>query len=242
ASLGATVSILLGVGAMFGRNAVGVSAFVGAFGISILVMLIANAGGRANSVKLLLAGMALSAMCSAFSSFVVYFANDKEGMMSITYWLMGSLAGAKWERIAFLLPFILLCTAFFLTQYRTLNLMLLGDEVSITLGTDLHAWRQLYLLVNAAMVGFMVFSAGMIGFVGLLIPHLVRMLFGTDHKRLIPLAALTGALFLVWADVLARVVIRGTELPIGILTSVIGSPCFIWLMAKRTYGFGGGRA
>lgn len=242
ASLGATVSIMLGVGASLGRSAVGVSAFVGAFGISILVLLIANVGGRASSVKLLLAGMALSAMCSAFSSFVVYLANDKEGMMNITYWLMGSLAGAKWERIGFLLPFVLACSAFFFTQYRTLNLMLLGDEVSVTLGTDLHAKRQVYMLVNAAMVGLVVFSAGMIGFVGLLIPHIVRMVFGTDHKRLIPLSALTGALYLVWADVLARVIIKGTELPIGILTSMIGAPCFIWLMAKKAYGFGGNGA
>lgn len=241
ASLGATAAILLGVGAALGANAVGISAFVGAFGVSMLVLVISGIGGRTNAVKLLLAGMAISAVCSAFSSFIVYFANDKEGMMSVTYWLMGSMAGAKWEQLGFILPFVLACCAFFITQYRTLNLMLLGDEVSITLGTDLHRYRQLYLLVNAAMVGFMVYAAGMIGFVGLIIPHLVRMIFGTDHKRLLPVSALTGAIYLLWADVLSRVILPGRELPIGILTSIIGGPCFIWLMVRRTYGFGGSR-
>lgn len=117
--------------------------------------------------------------------------------------------------------------------------MLLGDEVSITLGKDLHRWRQLYLLVSAAIVGFVVFSAGMIGFIGLIIPHAVRMMFGTDHKKLIPICALLGAIFLIWADVLCRVLLKGMELPIGILTSMIGAPSFIYLMVKRKYGFGG---
>ena len=131
-------------------------------------------------------------------------------------------------------------TIFFMTQYRTLNLMLLGDEAAVTLGTDLHRWRQLYLLVSAAMVGFAVYAAGMIGFVGLVIPHVIRMLYGTNHKRLLPLSALTGSIFLLWADVACRTMIPGQELPIGILTSMIGAPCFIYLMARKRYGFGGG--
>ena len=214
----------------------------GAFGISLLVLLLSNIGGRSNSIKLLLAGMALSSVCSAFSSFVVYFANDKEGMQTLTYWLMGSLAGAKWQNLFFLFPIVLVSFLFFWTQYRSLNLMLLGDEVSITLGTDLHRRRQGYLLLTSLVIGFVVYASGMIGFVGLVIPHLVRMLFGTDHKKLIPLSALTGAVFLVWADVLCRVVIPHTELPIGILISMIGGPCFIFLMTHKKYGFGGGQS
>ena len=186
--------------------------------------------------------MALSSVCSAFSSFVVYFANDKEGMQTLTYWLMGSLAGAKWQNLFFLFPIVLVSVLFFWTQYRSLNLMLLGDEVSITLGTDLHRRRQGYLLLTSLVIGFVVYASGMIGFVGLVIPHLVRMLFGTDHKKLIPLSALTGAVFLVWADVLCRVVIPHTELPIGILISMIGGPCFIFLMTHKKYGFGGGQS
>ncbi|MDD3192996.1 MAG: iron ABC transporter permease [Oscillospiraceae bacterium] len=242
ASLGATVAIMLGVGAFLGAGSIGICAFVGAFGISLLVLLLSNVGGRSNSIKLLLAGMALSSVCSAFSSFVVYFANDKEGMQTLTYWLMGSLAGAKWQSLSFIFPIVLLSVLFFWTQYRSLNLMLLGDEVSITLGTDLHRRRQGYLLLTSLVIGFVVYASGMIGFVGLVVPHLVRMLFGTDHKKLLPLSALTGAIFLVWADVLCRVIIPNTELPIGILISMIGGPCFIFLMTHKKYGFGGGRS
>ena len=184
--------------------------------------------------------MALSAVCSAFSNFIVYFAGNKEGIQTITYWLMGSLASASWSNIAFVLPLILIGTLFFWTQFRTLNLMLLGDEVSITLGTDLHKWRQVYLLVSSAMIGFIVYSSGMIGFVGLIVPHAVRILFGTDHKKLIPISALLGALFLLWADVLCRVLLPRKELPIGILTAMVGAPVFIYLMARKRYGFGGG--
>ena len=239
ASLGATVAIMLGIGSFLGSNFVGVMGCAGAFGISLPVMLVANIGSPSNSVKLLLAGMALSSVCSAFSSFVVFFAHDREGMMSITYWLMGSLAGANWGNIAVILPLVILCVFFFITQYRVLNLMLLGDEVSITLGTDLHKYRNFYLLVTSLMIGFIVYASGMIGFVGLIIPHVVRILVGTDHKKLIPISCLMGAILLVWADVLCRVMIKGTELPIGILISMIGAPCFIYLMAKKSYGFGG---
>ena len=239
ASLGATVAIMPGIGSFLGSNFVGVMGCAGAFGISLLVMLVANIGSPSNSVKLLLAGMALSSVCSAFSSFVVFFAHDREGMMSITYWLMGSLAGANWGNIAVILPLVILCVFFFITQYRVLNLMLLGDEVSITLGTDLHKYRNFYLLVTSLMIGFIVYASGMIGFVGLIVPHVVRILVGTDHKKLIPISCLMGAILLVWADVLCRVMIKGTELPIGILISMIGAPCFIYLMAKKSYGFGG---
>lgn len=240
ASLGATASIMLGVGAAFGSNSIGVMAFLGAFVISLAVVGLANIGGRANSVKLLLAGTALSSVCSAFSSFIVYMAHDREGMQTVTYWMMGALGGASWDTDGVVLLVVTVGIGFFLTQYRTLNLMLLGDETSVTLGTDLHKWRQLYLLVSAAIVGFAVYAAGMIGFVGLVIPHVVRMFYGTDHKRLLPISALVGAIFLIWADVACRTIIPGQELPIGILTSMIGAPCFIYLMARKRYGFGGG--
>lgn len=240
ASLGATSAILLGIGAAFGANSVGIMACIGAFLVSVGVVAISNIGGRANSVKLLLAGMALSSVCSAFSNLITYIAHDKEGIESITYWMMGSLAGADWPKIAVALPVSLAGTLFFLTQSRTLNLMLLGDETAITLGKNLHSWRQLYLLVSAAMVGIAVYSAGMIGFVGLVIPHVMRMLYGTDHRRLLPASALAGAILLIWADVGCRVLISGMELPIGLLTSIIGAPCFIYLMVRKRYGFGGG--
>ena len=239
ASLGATSAILLGIGAALGPNFVGIAAFIGAFVISLAVLFISNLGGRSNSMKLLLAGMALSAVCGAFSSFIVYFANNKEGMQTIAYWMMGSLAGAQWGELMVIAPIIIASILFFWTQSRMLNLMLLGDESALTLGTDLHIYRQIYLLVSSLIVGFVVYAAGMVGFVGLVVPHVIRMLVGTDHKKLIPVSALTGAVFLVIADGLCRVIIPRTELPIGILISLIGAPCFVYLMIKKTYGFGG---
>lgn len=239
ASLGATAAILLGIGVAWGENFVGIAAFIGAFAMSLGVLFISNLGGRSNSVKLLLGGMALSAVCGAFSSFIVYFANNKEGMQTIAYWMMGSFAGAKWETLAVIAPIVFLAVLYFWSQSRMLNLMLLGDESALTLGTDLHVYRQIYLLVSSLIVGFVVYSAGMVGFVGLVVPHVIRMLVGTDHKKLIPVSALTGAVFLVVADGLCRVIIPRTELPIGILISLIGAPCFVYLMIKKTYGFGG---
>ncbi|MSS64140.1 FecCD family ABC transporter permease [Velocimicrobium porci] len=239
ASLGATLAILLGFGAMFGSNSVGVMAFIGAVATSFAVLFISNLGGRANAGKLILAGMAISSVCSAFSSFLLYIENDKNGIEAVTYWTMGSLGGAKWENVIVIVPIIFVGTIIFWTQFRNLNLLLLGDEVSITLGTDLHKIRLIYMMLASFMVGFAVYCAGMIGFVGLIIPHAVRMLFGTDHKRLIPLCALLGAIFLMWSDVICRIILRNAEMPIGIFVSLIGAPCFIYLMIHKSYGFGG---
>ncbi len=238
ASLGATAAIMLGIGASLGESFVGLVASGGAFMVSLGVLILSNCGGRPNSIKLLLSGMALSAVCGAISSFIVYFANNIEGMQTITYWLMGSFANAKWENLIVTCTIVLLGVIFFWSQYRILNLMLLGDETAITLGTDLNLYRQLYLIVSALIVGFVVYAAGMIGFVGLIIPHVVRMMAGTDHKRLLPFSALAGAVFLVWSDLLCRSILPRTELPIGIFISLIGAPCFIYLMVKRSGGFG----
>lgn len=240
AYLGATLAMLLGLGTLLGGSAMGVLGCAGAFLVSLAVVGLANLGGRANAVKLLLAGSALSAVCSGFSNLFIYILNDDHAASAVVQWSMGSLAGADWESNGVILPVVLAGSLFFWTQYRNLNLMLLGDESAVTLGTDLHRWRLVYLLVSALLVGFVVYKAGLIGFVGLLIPHVVRMVFGTDHKKLLPLSALLGAIFLIWADVLCRVVLPGNELPIGVLTSLVGAPVFVYLMARRKYGFGGG--
>ena len=218
ASLGATIAIFFNVGIYWGSNFVGIMAFLGALMISALVLFVANLGGRTNSMKLLLSGISLSAVCSAFSSFIVYFADDKDGIKTVIYWMMGSFAGTRWEN---------------------LNLMLLGDETAITLGTDLAKYRYVFLLGSALLVAMVVFSAGMIGFVGLIVPHIVRMLIGTEHRILLPFCAITGAIFLLIADSLCRTLLPATEIPIGILISLIGAPCFVYLMIKKTYGFGG---
>lgn len=241
ASLGATLAIMLGIGGFLGGNSVGVTAFIGALITSFAVIAIANMGGKATSAKLILAGMAVSAVCSAFSNFVIYITNDKSAATEVMKWSMGSLAGASWSRVTVMLPITLIATGLFWTQYRNLNLMLLGDEVSITLGTDLHRLRTSYLILASVMIGFAVYCAGVIGFVGLVIPHVVRILFGTDHRKLLPLSALLGASFLIWCDVACRIVLKNSEMPIGVLVSIIGAPCFIYLLIRKSYGFGGGK-
>lgn len=154
ASFGATLAIMLGIGSFLGGNSVGLCAFIGAMLTSFAVIAIANMGGKATSAKLILAGMAISAVCSAFSNFVIYITNDKNGATEVMKWTMGSLAGANWSRVSVMLPVTLVCVVLFWTQYRNLNLMLLGDEVSITLGTDLHRFRTAYLILSSVMVGF----------------------------------------------------------------------------------------
>lgn len=241
ASLGASLAILTGVGTgLLGANAPGVLAFIGAFAVSVAVVALANLGGRANAVKLLLAGTALSSVCAAFSNFLLYLSASANAAQTLMRWTMGSLAGAEWPTNIPILVISLLGLLFFWSQFRTLNLMLLGDDTALTLGVDLHHRRLAYLLVASLLVGCAVYTAGLIGFVGLVIPHIVRILFGSDHKKIVPISALLGAIFLLWADVLCRVLIPGAELPIGVLTAMIGAPCFIWLMIRRKYGFGGG--
>lgn len=241
ASLGATLAIMAGIGSFFGGNSVGVMAFIGALITSFAVLAVANMGGKATSGKLILAGMAISSVCSAFSNFVIYITNDKNASAEIVRWTMGSFGGASWERVTIMVPLTIVCALAFWSQYRNLNLMLLGDDVSITLGTDLHRIRTVYQILASVLVGFAVYSAGMIGFVGLVIPHIIRILFGTDHRRLIPLSALLGASFLIWCDVLCRIILKNSEMPIGVLVSIIGAPCFIYLLVKKSYGFGGAK-
>ncbi len=241
AELGATLAILLGVGVAFGDGNEGIMAFLGAFLASMAVVGMANVGGRSSSIKLVLAGTALSAICGAVSNFLLFVVNkNSDAVAAVVRWTMGSLAGAEWGTNQLVLAIALVGAVFFWSQYRALNMMLLGDETAVTLGTDLSRRRIVYLAVASLLVGFAVYAAGIIGFVGLVVPHIVRILFGTDHKKLIPLAALVGAIFLLWADVLCRVVIPQHEIPIGILTAFVGAPAFVYLMLRRTYGFGGG--
>ena len=240
ATLGATLAIMLGFGAVLGGNFVGMMAFIGAMIATTLVMFIASIQkGKASSAKLVLAGTAVGSVCLAFSNFALYIANNKNSADTIIRWMFGSLAGADWNNAIVCICIMVVGSIILWSQYRNLNLMLLGDEVSITLGADLRKIRFVYIAITATMVGFSVYAAGIIGFVGLVIPHAVRVIVGTNHKYLIPTTGLVGAIFLIWADVISRIIMRYSELPIGILVSLIGAPCFIYLLLKRTYGFGG---
>lgn len=239
ASLGAVCAIFMGIGAVWGENALGLCAFLGALLVSALVLFMAHAGGRSHAIKLLLAGMALNAASSAYSGFIVFIGSNKDGMQSVTYWLMGSVANAQWSHLPLLLFVIAAGTLFFWTQSRILNLMLLGDDAALVLGTDIKQYKNLYVTITSLIVGLVVYNAGMIGFVGLMVPHIVRTFAGTNHKYLIPFAALLGAILLVWTDIACRMAVRGLEFPLGVMAALMGAPLFIYLMMKQAYRFGG---
>ncbi|WP_324636994.1 FecCD family ABC transporter permease [Bacillus velezensis] len=241
ASLGATFAILVGLGSgtFFSQFGVAFGAFVGAVLTSVAVLVLSSIGGKATSVKLVLSGVVIGALCSSFSSLIIFFANNEEGIKTVTFWTMGSLASSSWNKTPILAAVVLLGCGLFLLQHRVLNTMLLGDEAAITLGINLSAYRKIYLIATALITGTMVAYAGMIGFVGLIIPHITRGIFGTDHKRLLLGTLLLGGLFLIWADILSRILIENVELPLGIITSVIGSPLFIYMIVKKGYNFGG---
>lgn len=241
ASLGATFAILVGFGgsALVLQLGLSFGAFVGAGLATILVLVLSSIGGRMTSTKLVLSGTIVSALCSSVSNLIVYLASNAEGMKTVAFWSMGSLASASWNKLTFIVLIVWIVTVFFLSQYRILNTLLLGDEVASTLGVKLTFYRRLYMILAALLTSIIVANSGMIGFVGLIIPHIVRGVSGSDHRLLMPMTALTGALFLIWADVIARATLHGVELPIGIITAIIGAPIFIYIIVKRQYNFGG---
>lgn len=241
ASLGATFAIMIGFSATSTLGEMGVAfwAFIGALGAATLVLTLASIGGNMSSVKLVLAGTVINALFNAFSNLIVYFAKDAEGIRSVTFWTMGSLASAKWGNFTLITTVVVIVIIFFLFQWRVMNTMLMGDDVAVTLGMNLQFYRKLYLVICSILTGVIVAACGIIGFVGLIVPHIVRSFIGSDHKRLIPVVILTSAIFLIWTDLLARTIIPNGELPIGIVTALLGAPMFMYMLTKKSYGFGG---
>lgn len=239
ASLGATFSILIGSasGILWGFGTA-FWAFAGSLGASFFVLFLSGIGGRMSTVKMVLSGSIASALFIALSNFLVYISSDAEGIRSVTFWNMGSLAAAKWDNLALPVIGVGLCCLFFLSQFRRLNTLLLGEEAAITLGINLTKVRRTYMVITALITGLIVASCGIFGFVGLVIPHVVRGLVGPDHRRLIPGTMLIGAIFLIWADVLARTVLKSGELPIGIITALVGAPFFMYILFKQSFDFG----
>ncbi|MDK0917936.1 iron ABC transporter permease [Clostridium perfringens] len=234
ASLGATFSILIGFSGVLSSFGAPLGAFLGALMASIFVYFLARIGGRITPFKMILAGMVISSICSSLTSLIIFLSKDNEGIRTVNFWMMGSLAGAQWSNIVLPIAISVIPLIYFFTQYRNLNLMVLGDETSITLGLNIEKHRKIYMILSSLITGVIVSVCGTIGFVGIMIPHIVRLIFGTDHKTLLPFSALVGAIFLIWADVIARCAITNMELPIGIITSVIGAPFLLWLMVKGT--------
>lgn len=238
ASTGAALVIVLGVLSFLGSWALSVAACIGAFITLIVVFVVAREGGRIPVVRLLLAGIAMSAILSALTSFILFLAPRSGGVAEVYFWIMGGLGGASWNTLPIPAVVVVLGTAGLFYRSRSLNLMLMGDEVATTLGLNVNRFRKILLIVTTLMTGVLVSVSGVIGFVGLIMPHLVRMFVGASHRRLIPLSALCGAIFLVWVDVLARTMMAPEEIPIGIITALAGGPFFIWLMRRQDYGFG----
>ena len=240
ASLGATFSIMLGIGSFNLLSMQGTSfwAFLGALISAAMVLLLASFGSKISSAKLVLSGTVVNALCNALSNFIISIASNAEGMQTVKFWTMGSLAGANWGNILFPSVVVILCCIFFIIQSRTLNVLLMGDESAITLGINHNFYRKLYMLITSLLTGVLVSVCGIIGFVGLIIPHIVRSLVGSDHKKLTPVSILLGSIFMIWADVFARTLIPNSELSIGIITALVGEPFFVYILLRRGYGFG----
>lgn len=235
ASSGAAAAILFGALAGLGQYALSFSAFLGALAASMLVFLVARSGGRVTSIRMLLAGVAVGYALSGLTSFLVFASGSAEGARSVLFWLLGSLGLAQWDGpLAAVVVVVLLSTAALTLWGRGLDALAVGDETAHTLGISPDRFRTLLLVVVSLCVAVVVAAAGSIGFVGLVVPHLARRAVGSTHARVVPVAALMGAVLLVWADVAARTLLAPQEIPIGIITSVVGAP-FLLVLIRRLH-------
>ncbi len=238
ASLGAVLAMLLGVSVpVLGKLSVSMGAFAGALVSILLVYLLAKSRGSVTPLRLILVGVAVSAMFQAFTNYIVYTAPDDAAVREATFWMLGGLGSAEWEDLPLLLCLVPPAFLLMLALSKSLNAMMMGDSSAITLGVNLNVVRNLLIVITALLTASSVAVSGCIGFVGLVIPHLVRSVVGPDHRKLIPISMLTGAIFLIWVDVGARMIKPPAELPIGILTAFLGAPLFLWMIRVRRYEF-----
>ena len=234
ASAFATMGMIFGVFGFLGRYSLSISAFIGA-GVSIIfVYIISHIRGRINITQLLLSGVALSMIMDGLTSFIILSAPNALGLHSATFWMSGSLAGARWGYLTLPAAVLLVCTVVLLLNYRSMNLLLLGEDSAGALGVNVKRTQKILIIVASLMAGVTVSVSGTIGFVGLMVPHFTRLLIGSDHKKVLPVSALLGGILVVWVDVVARMIIAPEELPVGILTAILGGPLFIWLLKRRT--------
>ena len=224
ASLGAVLAMLLGVSLpVLGRLSVSAGAFAGALVSILLVYLLARTRNAVTPIRLILVGVAVSAMFQAFTNYIVYTAPDDAAVREATFWMLGGLGSAEWADVPLLAGLVPPALLLMLALAKPLNAMMMGDSSAVTLGVNLTASS--------------VAVSGCIGFVGLVIPHLVRSVVGPDHRKLVPLATLFGAIFLIWVDVGARIIKPPAEIPVGILTAFLGAPLFLWMIKVRRYEF-----
>lgn len=241
AALGAAVWIvLLGGGFGLGRQPAAsafqwglpVAAFVGACATTLLVWRIAQTGGRTLVVSLLLAGIAMNSLTGAGIGMMQFFADDQQ-LRSFVFWTLGGFNRVSWRELAVAAPLIVLALLWLLRLARRLNALVLGESEAYLLGVQVEQLKRQAVILSALLVGAGVAVAGVIGFVGLVVPHIFRLLAGPDHRYLLPGAALYGATLLLIADLLCRILLVPAELPIGILTALLGGPFFIYLLVRQ---------
>lgn len=232
ASLGAVIGFLLPVA--WNLTAVGiipVFAFTGAILATTVVYLLARVGKTLPVTTLILSGVALSALLSSIVSYLVISSNNQ--MHNILFWMMGSFSMSEWSEVGIVLPYVVVGTAVIVIFARLLNVMQLDEEQAQQLGVNVEKYKIILLaaatLITAASVSFV----GTIGFVGIIIPHAVRLIWGADHRSLLPLSILTGAVFMIVADLLSRTILAPKEIPIGVITAICGAPFFLYLLRKR---------
>lgn len=229
ASTGAVAVIVLGAGG--GVLTVSGGAFVGAVGSFALVLLLSQTLGGTTD-RVVLSGVAAMQLFSALTSFVVTTAADAETTRGVLFWLLGSLSGADWTEVGLCAAVLALALVLCLGYARTLDAFAFGQDAAATLGVSVTRTRLVLLCVTALLTAALVSSAGAIGFVGLVLPHAARALVGPGHARLLPVTALAGAVFLVWADTLARTVLDPQEVPVGVVTSLVGVPAFVLVLYR----------
>lgn len=229
ASLGAAIAILIGLEAyMLG---VGACALLTGLMTIVVIYRIASIGNRMHTTTLLLTGVCITFLMSAVISFLMVLRQDK--MDSIIFWTMGSFASASWTDVAVVAPMVVAGIGTVLYYMRDLNLLLAGSETARSLGVEVERVKKTLLLATTLMVAFCVASCGVIGFVGLVVPHCMRLLCGPDNRRVVPCSIFAGALFLLLCDTLARTLLMPAELPVGSLTALVGAPLFIYLLYRN---------
>ncbi len=232
AGLGAVIALTLTASATALRfGVVPAGAFLGAVLTIVLVVKLASLRGVLDVTSLLLAGVAISYVLAALTSFIMVF--FRESMSSVVFWMMGGLTAASWPYVKMVVPMLLLGIAWPLLSTRELNLMLLGEERAAELGVNVERFKQLILAAGSVLVAAAVSVSGLIGFVGLMTPHMVRLVLGPDHRVLLPASAILGAIVMVFADLAARTVLAPVEIPVGIVTALVGGPFFVWLLVRR---------
>ncbi|WP_280236202.1 FecCD family ABC transporter permease [Nocardia cyriacigeorgica] len=238
AGVGAATVLTSGVFAGAGIWALSGGALAGAFAAAALVFVIAVSQGGLTPLRLVLTGTVLASAFSAMTSYLIFRSTDPAAAQSVLFWLLGSLAGADWTRIGVPLTVVVLGAVSLIAAAGWLDALHLGADTAASVGVPVRELRIALFVLLAVLVGVLVAVSGGIGFVGLVVPHATRLIVGPRHRALLPACALLGALFLVIADAATRVLVRPTEIPVGVLTGLIGAPAFLVLMGRRHYRFG----